>query len=83
MNPVSGKLTVTILSANLTRDVCTFGTMDPKCVLRISSRKIYNSSVKTNEGKHPLWNEIAVFDVESENSLNVQVVHEKDVVLLI
>jgi hypothetical protein len=83
MNVFSGKLTIIILRANLTRDVCSFGSMDPSCTLRLSHIKMFKSSVKSNEGKYPIWNETAVFVVENEITLKVEVNHEKEIVFLI
>jgi Ca2+-dependent lipid-binding protein len=76
----TGKLTVFINRAQLTRDLCTFGSMDPSCTIKLSHAKVFNSSIKTNEGKYPIWNEIASFQVENENSLRVEVYHQKDMV---
>lgn len=83
MSFYSGKLTINILRANLTRDVCSFGSMDPSCTLRLSLNKVYNSAVKSNEGKYPIWNEVAVFNVENEITLKIEVNHQKEIVLFL
>lgn len=77
-----GKLTIYLINAKLTRDVCTFGSMDPSCTLTLSPTKIFHSTAKMNEGKYPLWNEIALFDVNYEKVLKVEVYHQQEIVNL-
>ena len=43
---------------------------------------MFTSTVKSNEGKYPLWNETASFMVEDENNLHVQVFHQQEIVLI-
>ena len=78
-----GQLTVILLNAALTHDVCTFGKMDPICTLTLSNGKFLISTVKKNKGKFPQWNETVNFIVEDENILLAEVYHQKELVNII
>jgi hypothetical protein len=77
-----GTLSVTVIKAALTHDVCTFSTMDPQFIATLSSTKVYKSSIKMNEGKYPMWNETFTFNVQGETMLTIDILHEKTLVIL-
>lgn len=60
----SGKLTIHILEAKLTRDTETFGKMDPYVVINTRQQRIRTKTMQ-NAGKNPKWsNEFFVIDVK-------------------
>lgn len=79
---MSGKIIITVNKAILTKDVLTFGTMDPHFVAQISPRKTYKSEAKTNEGKYPIWKESFSFSHdENETTIEIDVFHESKQVI--
>lgn len=78
---MNGKITITVYKAVLTKDVCTFSTMDPYFICSLSSAKTYKSRIRKNEGKYPSWNETFTFDINGELGLITQVYHEREMVL--
>jgi len=62
MQQTGGKLIVNIEEATLKRDTETFGTMDPycKCIYNGTEHK---SAVKSDGGKHPVWNYKCEFEI--------------------
>jgi Ca2+-dependent lipid-binding protein len=59
----SGKLTITIEEARLTRDTETFSKMDPYCVFQLREHIVRTKTI-TNAGKTPKWNETFSIDVK-------------------
>lgn len=75
-----GNLTITVLRASLSKDICTFATMDPVFKASISPYKFYVSSERTNEGLYPLWNETFTFNLEGEPTVSFEIMHNKTTV---
>ena len=71
MNVLPGdkaRLTITVIEADLIRDVDTFSTMDPYSTVTLNT--ITNETRTCQKGgKHPEWNES--FDYEPKNSGDV------------
>ena len=59
----SGTIRIKICSADLTRDTEWFGKMDPFCVIEYKEKK-YQTNVKNEAGKKPVWNQSFSFFVE-------------------
>jgi len=55
MSGGSGRLTLTVIEADLKRDTETFGKMDPYAVLTLNGQK-YKTKVLDGAGKKPKWN---------------------------
>jgi Ca2+-dependent lipid-binding protein len=58
-------------SADLIRDVETFGKQDPYLIFKINGRE-YHTKIDKNGGKKPTWNQmvdVKVFDVNDECTL--------------
>ena len=72
------KINCTVIKAIMINDVCTFSTMDPYFVAKLSEDKTYKSSVRNNEGKYPMWNEGFSFDINGEDELVIEIYHEKE-----
>ena len=57
-----GKLKITVLSANLTRNTDMFGKMDPYVLINHLATK-FKTPVHRNGGKTPVWNTKTYFDI--------------------
>ncbi|CAG9315454.1 unnamed protein product [Blepharisma stoltei] len=68
----SGILVVHPASAKLVRDVETFGTMDPYCMIKVGKQTLC-SNIDINAGKFPNWKEQFNFLVTNEDSLEVSI----------
>ena len=74
----SGKLTITIEEARLTRDTETFSKMDPYCIFQYREA-ISRTKVINNGGKTPRWNETFVVDVKYIGDDFTIVVKDEDI----
>jgi Ca2+-dependent lipid-binding protein len=71
---IIGNLKILVLKAVLYKDVRLFFTMSPYFIARLSPSKVFKSSVRSKEGKFPMWNEIFYFTLDdSDVSLNISV----------
>lgn len=77
---IRGNLNIFVGKAILTKDLCTFGTMDPYFTVSLSPYKVYKSTIRTNEGKFPIWNESCILQYENEPTLEVAVYHDKKII---
>ena len=72
----SGSLALTVIEARLTRDVETFGKMDPYVKI-ISRQQNFKTNVKDGAGKTPVWNQTFNIDVKYVgDDLTIQVYDE-------
>lgn len=71
------QLNVTVFSANLIKDVCIFGKMDPIFSASISNKSCYISKKRKGEGKNPKWNEKLSFKYNGERELSIEIKHDK------
>lgn len=76
-----GSLTIIVIKAILTKDVCIFKSMDPYFIGSISTHKSFKSSVRTSEGKFPMWNEKFCFTYLNEPSLIIEIFHSNTLVI--
>lgn len=60
------------MTAKLVRDVETFGTMDPYCVIKLGQQALC-SSISISSGKFPTWKDQFNFLVSFEDSLDLAV----------
>lgn len=71
-----GSFKITVVKARLTRDVESFGKMDPYAKVTYES-KSYVTDVQDDVGKNPVWNKMFSFDVFNNKSvINIQVFDE-------
>jgi hypothetical protein len=75
---MSDKVSITVTKAILTRDVCTFSTMDPFFIAAYDTTSTYKSKLLNNAGKYPVWNETFVFDYTGKDHVSIDIYHEKE-----
>jgi hypothetical protein len=73
------KLILLVYKATLTKDVSFFG-MDPYYIAILGKHKKYSSSVRTTEGKYPMFNETCEFTYEDESTLQINFYHSSKLV---
>jgi Ca2+-dependent lipid-binding protein len=70
--PTTGKLRLTIVEANLTRDTETFGKMDPYVKFMVREQ-VFRSKTMNNAGKKPKWDQVSkhksIIDVRSRGKI--------------
>eukprot|EP00825_Cyclidium_porcatum_P035178 TRINITY_DN368_c0_g1_i3.p1 TRINITY_DN368_c0_g1~~TRINITY_DN368_c0_g1_i3.p1 ORF type:complete len:272 (+),score=33.34 TRINITY_DN368_c0_g1_i3:98-913(+) len=69
---MSGTLVIKPLSAKLTRDTETFGTMDPYCQITFGSQK-FKTAVAHNAGKTPSWNDTFTVRRANEDQIAIDI----------
>ena len=69
-------VTFVVVKAILQKDCLTFGTMDPHFVAKTQSGDTYKSKVRKNEGKYPVWNEGAKWEIKNNKVISFEVFHE-------
>ena len=74
---MSGKLTLTVIEAKLTRDTEAFGKMDPFVKVTIGAKTV-KTKVKEDAGKEPVWNETFEFTVDHKEDDIFLEIHEED-----
>jgi hypothetical protein len=73
-------LIVTVIKANLNKDVVLLGSMDPYFLAKINGTILYKSSERSYEGKFPLWNEKFTFNYDKQQYLTLEIYHSKKLV---
>jgi len=71
--PTTGDLAITMIEANLTRDVETFGKMDPYVIFRANGKENRSATID-DAGKTPAWNQsfdVKVTDLAGDFELEV------------
>ena len=70
--PTTGKLRLTIVEANLTRDTEAFGKMDPYVKFMVREQ-VFRSKTMKNAGKKPKWDQVrvhkSIIDVRSRGKI--------------
>jgi hypothetical protein len=71
------KISITVIKASLTRDVCTFSAMDPYFLANHLGKE-YKSKVLNSAGKNPTWNESFGFDITPKDYISIDILHDKE-----
>ena len=70
-----GIIVLTAIGAQLTRDMDTFGSQDPYCVIRVGERE-FKTEVDEKEGLAPKWNKVFEIEWFKEKVVEVEIMDE-------
>ena len=71
----SGVIQLTAIGANLTKDMDTFGSQDPYCVIKIGD-KVLKTEVDEKTGKTPKWNKQFEIEYMQEKTLEILIMDD-------
>ena len=74
---ITGNLTLKPISAKLTHDTSSFGTMDPYVIVKYENQE-HTSTVAKKAGKFPSWEDSFCFRMAPNNNIITVVVMDKD-----